>query len=443
MQREILAVLLEWKRSLHRKPILLRGARQVGKTYVVEELGKTFASFVAINLERDIKIRECFNSLVPHEIIDNLSILTQKIITPGATLLFIDEIQAHPRAIESLRYFREQIPTLHVIAAGSLLEFVLHQEKISMPVGRIEYLYMHPCSFTEYLMARSSDALLQKLQTCSQKNMLSPVIHQELLNQFKTYMITGGMPEALAAYLATEKIYDAQRAQQSILQTYRDDFGKYASQAKLRYLQKVFDKTPGIIGEQIKYNKIDAEFKSRDLKQAIDMLEYAGVIKRIIATSASGLPLISTTNEKKFKLQFLDIGLVQCASELGSALMHIDLSKLNDGSLAEQIVGQSLLAYSDPFIKPHLFFWARDAKSSSAEIDFVINIGADIIPLEVKSGAHGRLKSLQIFLKEKNLPLGVKISAAPLSYEKNILNIPFYLIKELPRLVQEARNTII
>jgi len=438
MKREILKVLLAWKEADDHKPLLLRGARQVGKTYVVNELGKSFKSFVSINLELDFKMRTCFDNLAPKEIIDNLSILTQQTITPGETLLFIDEIQAYPKAIEALRYFRELMPTLHVIAAGSLLEFVLHQDSISMPVGRIEYLYMQPCSFTEFLLATGHEKIIEKLNTCSLNNSLSPIIHRELLQLFKTYMAVGGMPEALATYQKTKQIFDAQRVQRSILQTYRDDFGKYASQANLRYLQTVFDKTPGMVGSVIKYKKIDADFRSRDLKQAIEMLEYAGVIKRIIATSASGLPLITTTNEKKFKLQFLDIGLTQCACDIGPDILQTDLSKLNDGGLAEQVVGQSILAYIDPFLTPHLFFWARDARNSSAEIDFVISTSGKIIPIEVKSGAHGRLKSLHLFLQEKNLDLGIKISTAPLSYEKNILNIPFYLMSELTRLAKTA-----
>lgn len=436
MKREIFKVLIDWKLSPSHKPILLRGARQVGKTFIVEALGETFTSFVSINLEQEYKMRQCFDSFFPEEIIDTISILKQQKIIPGKTLLFIDEIQAYPRAIEALRYFREKMPELHVIAAGSLLEFVLNQEKLSMPVGRIEYLYMQPCSFNEFLMAVSTEGIIHKIENSSLENPLPQIIHQELLELFKTYMVVGGMPEAIATYQKTKKIYDVQRVQRSILQTYRDDFGKYASLSKTPYLQTVFDKTPGIIGTQVKYKKIDSEFRSRELKQAIQMLEYAGVVKKVQATSASGLPLISTVNEKKFKLQFLDVGLVQCATEVGPDLDWLQISKLNDGALAEQVVGQLLLAYADPYITPHLFFWARDAKSASAEVDFIIAIDGNILPIEVKFGAHGHLKSLHVFLNEKKSKLGIKVSSSPLSYEKGILNIPFYMLGELPRVIR-------
>ena len=220
-------------------------------------------------------------------------------------------------------------------------------------------------------------------------------------------MVIGGMPEAIATYQQAQQIYDVQRVQQAILQTYKDDFGKYASQVNMRYLQRVFDKVPGLVGSQIKYNKIDADFRFRELKQAIQMLEYAGIIKKVVATSATGLPLITTANEKKFKLQFLDIGLVQRACEVGMTLLLLDLKVLNEGGMLEQVIGQSILAYGDPYQAPHLFFWARDAKSSSAEVDFVLNIAGKIIPVVVKAGGHGHLKSLYLFLKERSLPFGV------------------------------------
>jgi uncharacterized protein len=437
MKRAILDTLLAWKAAKDHKPLLLRGARQVGKTFIVEELGKSFPSFVSINLESELKYRACFGDLSPKQIVDHISLMKRKPIIPGETLLFIDEIQAHPKAIESLRYFREQMPELHVIAAGSLLEFVLNQESMSMPVGRIEYIYMYPCTFDEFLLSVLPLDVHQRLAECSLQQPLSEVVHNELLDVFKTYMAVGGMPEAVSVYESTHQIYDVQRVQRSILQTYRDDFGKYSSKADLQYLHTVFDKTPGMVGSQIRYHKINPDFRSRELKQAIQLLEYAGIVKRIISTSASGLPLVTTANEKKFKLQFLDIGLVQCASELGEAVLRQDIQQLNNGGLAEQVVGQLLLSYQDPFISPNLFYWARDAKSSSAEVDFVINVSGQITPVEVKFGASGHLKSLHALLKERNLPFGVKISAAPLSYEKQVLNIPFYLIGQLPRLCKD------
>ncbi len=438
MNRDILSTLHAWKASDDHKPLLLRGARQVGKTHAVEVFGESFASFVSINLEAEPKYQVCFDTLMPEEIVDSISLLKQMPIIPGETLLFIDEIQAYPKAIEALRYFREKMPALHVIAAGSLLEFALHKENLSMPVGRIEYLYMHPCHFNEFLDALSPLNMRERLQQCSLDNPFSDVVHDEYLRLFKEYMAVGGMPEAVAMYQHNQQLYDAQRVQRSILQTYRDDFGKYSSRASLSHIQTVFDKTPGMVGSQVRYHKLDPDSRSRELKHAIQCLEYAGVIKRIVSTSASGLPLVTTANEKKFKLQFLDVGLVQCVSGLGEELLRSDIHRLNGGSLAEQVVGQLLLSYQDPYLLPQLFYWARDRTGSKAEVDFVMNISGIIVPIEVKAGSVGRLKSLCVLMEERGLPLGVKVSSAPLSLTRRVLNIPFYLLGELPRLVKDC-----
>lgn len=438
MKRDILNTLHAWKASDDHKPLLLRGARQVGKTHAVETFGESFSSFVSINLEYETKYQPCFDKMQPEEIVDSISLLKQMPIIPGETLLFIDEIQACPKAIEALRYFREQMPALHVIAAGSLLEFALHKENLSMPVGRIEYLYMHPCHFNEFLDALSPLNMAERLQLCSLDNPFNEIEHNEYLRLFKQYMAIGGMPEAVANYQRNQRLYDIQRVQRSILQTYRDDFGKYSSKASLTHIQTVFDKTPGMVGSQVRYHKFDPDSRSRELKHAIQCLEYAGVIKRIVATSASGLPLATTTNEKKFKLQFLDVGLVQCVSELGEELLHGDIDQLKGGSLAEQVVGQLLLSYQDPYLSPQLYYWARESSGSTAEVDFIMNISGIIVPIEVKAGAVGRLKSLRVLMEERDLPLGVKISSAPLSLTGQVLNVPFYLVRELPRLVNSV-----
>lgn len=240
----------------------------------------------------------------------------------------------------------------------------------------------------------------------------------------------------MASYLQNQDLYRVQRIQNSILQTYRDDFAKYANRVQHKYLQVVYDQAAMMLGQRISFSKMDADFRSRDLKEAITMLEYAGVVKRIYATSASGLPLSATLNEKKFKLHFLDVGLAQRKTGLDAALlMSHDIMQLNQGALAEQVVAEELLAYQDPFIAGELFFWARDAKSASAEVDFVVNMGGHIIPIEVKSGSLGHLKSLHRFLEERALPLGVRICNAPLSRQGKIITVPFYLLNQLPRLV--------
>lgn len=432
MNRTLLASLKTWAHARIRKPLLLRGARQVGKTFVIRQLGESFDSFVELNFELEPELSKCFRSLKPQDIINAIAFIRSVSIVPGKTLLFLDEIQMCPEAIQALRYFKEEMPELHVIAAGSLLEFTLTQESISMPVGRIEYVYLYPCSFYEFLINAKQDVALEHLENITLATVLSDAAHDHLLKLFKEYSVVGGMPEALHTYQETRDLYQVQRIQNSILQTYRDDFGKYANAAHHKYLQAVYNQVPGMVGTQIGYQKIEPEFRSRDLKNAITLLEQAGVVKRIYATAAVGLPLSATLQEKKFKLHFLDIGLVQRKMGLSTNLLiEEDIFKVNAGALAEQSVAQELLAYQDPFSPAELYFWARDKHNAKAEVDFITNIGGHIIPIEVKSGAMGRLKSLNIFLQEHAVPVGVKISSAPLSKTGKILNVPFYLVYKL------------
>ena len=436
MKRKILHCLQLWAKEASRKPLILRGARQVGKSFVVDQLGTQFARYVKINFELEPHFIQCFESLEPQEIINRISLLQKQPIVAGQTLLFLDEIQVCPQAIQALRYFKEKMADLHVIAAGSLLEFALRESTISMPVGRVEYLYMQPCSFAEFLDNAGYAHVNQALENTDLAHPLPQVIHEQLLKLFKEYMVVGGMPEAMASYLQNRDLYRVQRIQNSILQTYRDDFAKYANRVQHKYLQVVYDQAATMLGQQISFSKMNADFRSRDLKEAMTMLEYAGVVKRIYATAASGLPLSATVNEKKFKLHFLDVGLAQRKSGLDAALLFSqDIMQLNQGALAEQVVAEELLAYQDPFVAGELFFWARDAKNASAEVDFIVNLGGKIIPIEVKSGSLGHLKSLHRLLAERDLPLGVRICNAPLSCQDKIVTVPFYLINQVQRLI--------
>ncbi len=342
-----------------------------------------------------------------------------------------------------MRYFKEKCPTLHVIGAGSLLEFALREKNISMPVGRVQYCYLRPLSFTEYLNATSNQKLAEFLNTTTLQSGIPTAIHETALKLVREYMIIGGMPMVVAGYIEGQPLRECQEYQTIILRTYSDDFAKYASTSRHKYLQQVYNQTPGLVGEQIKYVKISPDMESRYLKDAISDLNKAGVISSIYSTSAVGLPLLTHINEKKFKLLFLDIGILKRATRLDMELLFSeDLMLLNRGALAEQFVGQELLAYQDPHDQPHLYYWSREEKGSTAEVDYVINIDSKIIPIEVKSGKTGSLKSLHLFLKEKELPLGVRISAKELSKHQNILSIPLYMIYQLPRLIDEGINEI-
>lgn len=437
MKRQIINDLKDWADSAHRLPLLLRGARQVGKTFVIEEFGNShFQKFININFELEPEYCDCFASLKPVDIINAIQAICRQKITPGDTLLFLDEIQNCPRAIMALRYFKEQAPNLHVIGAGSLLEFALNDEDFSMPVGRVQFIYLKPLSFQEFLQAQQFDDLLENVKNCTLESTLPAAMHQKLTLLTHEYLVTGGMPAAIQSYLETSDFLQTQRIQTVIMSTYRNDFGKYAKLTQHKFLQKVFSRAPTLIGKQIKYSEIDAEMRARDLKPAIEHLTKAGVIQPVYATTAAGLPLSASSNEKKFKLLFLDVGLANRNAGVGiNELLNKEILLINQGAIAEQFAGQELLAYHDCYEEAKLYYWFRDVQGSMAEVDYVININSQIIPIEVKSGEKGHLKSLQRLMKEKNLPLGVRISQQPLHYHDNVLSIPFYLIGELQRLI--------
>lgn len=437
MERELFSYLRRWQKKTLHMPILLRGARQVGKTFLVEKFGKTcFENMVAINFELEPEYLSCFETLKPSEILTKVQVVGQEKITPGSTLFFLDEIQACPNAIMALRYFKEKMPELHVIGAGSLLEFALSEKGMKMPVGRVQYLYLKPLSFREYLKVSGNDQLIEFLSSVTIESAVPEAIHQQALKLVREYMVVGGMPSAVKSYLNDPSSLDCQEMQTALLRTYSDDFGKYAPTSQHKYLKKVYDRTPGLVGNQIKFVNISPDMDSRYLKKSIAGLAKAGVIFPVNATSASGLPLLTHVNEKYFKLLFLDVGLLKRATKLDvDLLLNEDLLLLNRGAIAEQFVGQELLAYQEPNDEPQLYYWTRSAKNSTAEVDYVININSKIVPIEVKAGKTGSLRSLQLLIKEKKLPLGVRISARELNLHGNILSIPFYLIDQLPRLI--------
>lgn len=438
MKRDIEEKLLEWKDSPLRSPLLLRGARQVGKSWVVEKFGHDhFEHLVILNFEQRPELSACFDTLLPEKIVSAIELVTGTIVQPGKTLLFLDEIQECPKAIIALRYFKEQMPELHIIGAGSLLEFVINEEDFSMPVGRIQFLFLRPLTFFEFLSAMGKQRLRDYLKTVTLQEPPQKSVHDELMKLVREYLALGGMPGVLFSYLQTRNLLQTQDVQTDILATYRRDFGKYAKKTNHKYLSMLFEKAPGLVGTWFKYSKIDPGANIREIKTALTQLCQAGLLYRVHHTSASGLPLISTQNEKKFKVLFLDTGLVKRASSLDTALLfQQDIMLINQGVLMEQFVGQELLAISDHKEEGSLFFWVREHKGSSAEVDFLIVVGSKIVPIEVKSGTTGRLKSLKLFMEEKGSSIGIRISSSPLELDKHVLSIPFYLIGELSRLVQ-------
>ncbi|MDI6757983.1 MAG: ATP-binding protein [Endomicrobiia bacterium] len=436
MRRDIEKELVSWKSQKERYPLVIRGARQVGKSYLVEAFGKEhFSNCVTVDFEFQPQLKECFRNLDPVEIVNKLQLMLGTRIDKNGTLLFLDEAQECPQALMSLRYFKEKMPELAVIAAGSLLEFALKKPDFKMPVGRVHFLFLGPLSFGEYLDASGNQELRRFLSEVKAPEATDNAIHEKLLELLRTYLIVGGMPAVLKDYLAAKDMMNTQRMQTAILQAYRSDFGKYAGISRYQYLEKVFDAAHRMVGQRIKYSGIDPDSRSRDLKEALNLLALAGIVKPVYSTSASGLPLGAQMNERKFKLNFLDIGLMQNACGIeGRLSVERDLMQINAGAVAEQFVGQELTAYSDCRRGSGLYFWARDRKNSAAEVDYVIAVGADILPVEVKSGREGNLRSMRMFMGEKKSKIGIRVSQGNLTFHDKILSLPLYMIEQLPRL---------
>jgi hypothetical protein len=344
-------------------------------------------------------------------------------VLPGQTLLFLDEIQACPRAIQSLRYFREQLPDLHVTAAGSLLEFSLGDA--SFPVGRVQFLEMFPMTFAEFLWAIDKKAaadLVVRLPTPA-----SQPVHQALLADLKRYFSVGGMPEAVRVYATTGSLLESGEVHKEILESYRADFPKYAPLADKACLRTVMASTARNVGRQIKYSRLAEGYSSASVHRAFDLLCQARIARKVRSASPAGLPLEAHASEKVFKSLFLDVGLMQSLCGLSAAL---DASPCNlvdtfRGAVAEQFVGQELVAAHGG----ELYFWSRPQRSSTAEVDYLVVCGSSIVPVEVKSGSGGRLRSLQVLRSEyPNCVRSLVFSSRPMEFdaEGGIEYLPLY-----------------
>ncbi|MDE0024678.1 MAG: ATP-binding protein [Spirochaetaceae bacterium] len=437
MQRLVDAVLDTWAGDDRRRPMLIRGARQVGKTYAVAALGeRRFADVASINLEQEPRYRRCFDTLQPQVILDEIGILRGRPVEPGRTLLFIDEIQACPAAVMALRYFYEQMPDLHVVGAGSLLEFALEAEQLRMPVGRIQPLFMHPLSFAEFLAAVDEEPALHASRAHSV--VLSEAVHEHLGALLRTYLLLGGMPAVVAEYLETGSVARAIHVQTAITETFRDDFGKYARVTSHRHLDRVFLHAARLVGRKFMYAKVDPDSRSRDLRSAVELLERAGVVRRVCSTSGAGLPLGAEADDRHFKLVMVDVGLMQNLCGATEQLLDGDPMRINHGAVAEQFVGQELLSHRGPYERPELFYWHRQRKSSSAEVDYLTAAGGQVIPVEVKAGKVGRLRSLAVFVERYRPPVAVRVYAGGFRRDGGILSVPLYSLERMSSLLAEA-----
>jgi predicted AAA+ superfamily ATPase len=426
MKRDRLKDLIDWRHDRYRKPLILRGCRQVGKSWLVDEFGKEFDRFIKINFEKNKLVHHYFSAdLNVNTILEKLSIHSNTKIEPGKTLIFFDEIQCCEGAIQSLRYFKEECPELHIIAAGSLLDFALN--KLGIPVGRVQFMQLYPLSFSEYLTAIGYQGIRDFLL----KGENDPVIHHQALEHLKNYMWLGGMPAVIDAWIKDKDPNICQRIQDEIIESYQIDFHKYAKTHESPYVAKVFEAIPAMLGTKFVYSRVDKDSRSDVIKNALLLLDVAGIAKRCFHTSAQHPPLGAEASDKKFKVYYFDIGIAQRLLGLDVRqwlLKPLQLS--NQGEMAEQLVAQEMLAYSDFHKASHLYYWHREAKSSNAEVDFVVMKGGDIVPVEVKSSIKGSMKSLNMFLEcHANSSYGLKISEGQFSKHDNLVEIPLYALE--------------
>jgi predicted AAA+ superfamily ATPase len=421
-----------WAKQASRKPLLLRGARQVGKSSSVRNLANEFQYFLEINFEKDVEARKIFagGNLSPQVLCEKLSAAKGIPIIPGKTLLFLDEIQGSLPAISSLRFFYEDYSELHVVAAGSLLEFAL-EDLPSFGVGRVRSMFMYPFSFAEFLNACGYELLLNVIEKASIENPLDEVLHEKALEFLRIFLIIGGMPEVVANYVDGKDILTCQHVLDDLIISLRSDFSKYKKRVPTLLISAVFDMVTGQVGKKFVYSKSGQEYSHFQLKQALELLKMAGLAIPVIHTSANGLPLGAGINPQKQKILPLDTGILQRLQDLklGEILISNDFDLLNRGNIAELHVGLELLKATSPYEMAQLYYWQREEKNAHAEVDYILQKGQNILPLEVKSGKQGKMQSLHLFLKEKGSPYGYRASLENYAEYSKIKVIPLYAIR--------------
>jgi len=449
LKRKALKFLMEWLASWDRKPLIIRGARQVGKTWLVRQLATEAGKYlVEINFEKNPSSASLFSSNEPQQILLNLSALFNGMPEPEKCLLFLDEVQAAPQLLSKLRWFAEDMPQLSVIAAGSLLEFVLSDHSFSMPVGRIGYMHLEPLSFEEFLLARDKQSLHDYLMRYDLNIDLPIAIHQQLISLFKEYLLVGGLPAAVNNWIMNNSLQKVNQIQHDLLATYRDDFAKYRGRIPVERLDEAMMAIPKMLGQKIVYSRVNLALNAVQIKQVLNLLAKARICHPVWSTSANGTPLAAEIKDKYFKEIFLDVGL--CSAALGFSMMQIqninEINLINSGGIAEQVVGQLLRTINPPYIEPSLYYWQREEKGSGAEIDYIIAHNNKIVPIEVKAGRTGTLRSMQQFIHAKNLAFGLRINSdfpnkTPVKTKNHagklieyvLLSLPFYLVGQIHR----------
>ena len=411
-RRSIDQKLLEWKEAARRKPLLIRGARQVGKSSAVRHFGKHFKYFVEINLERQPSVQMLFTKDIDvKRTCEGISALTGIPIVPGDTLLFIDEIQVSQEAIMSLRYFKEDYPDLHVIAAGSLLEFTL-EEIPSFGVGRIRSLYMYPFSFDEFLLAQGMDLMTDYKRKATASFPIPDALHNKLVEQLKTFYLVGGMPAAVTEWIETNSYLECTHVHNDILDTYQDDFSKYKSRVSPALLRKVLRSVALQAGSKFVFRQVDNDLHSSVIKEALHLLTLAGIITPVTHSDGNGLPLGAEENNNYTKYLFLDLGLMQTMLDTPAAdiLLASDVDFVNKGAASEMFAGLELMKDHDCFQKSELYYWQNLSRGTNAEIDYLEAQAGKVLPIEVKASTRGSMQSLWLFMRKKGLHHAIRTS---------------------------------
>lgn len=422
-----------WAEKTDRKPLLLRGARQVGKTTAVRHLGNQFQYYVEVDFNERTDIYYLFEgNLSPQEICQQLSILLQTPIVEGKTLLFFDEIQACPKAINRLRYFYEKYPGLHLIAAGSLLEFAL-EELPSYGVGRIRSIFMYPFSFEEFLWATGNEMLAEAINNASPEKPLPLSLHELALQKLRQFLVLGGMPAVVSQFCIDGNLLECQAILNELIISFRDDFAKYRKRVPSKRIDAAFlSVAEQGLGKFI-YNKVDTEAKTEQIKDAVETLILAGLVYPVTHTSANGIPLGAEVNEKYRRMLLCDTGLIQRLLNLNVAdiFSSDDIQVINKGAIAETFVGNEIIKAASYYAPTPLYCWHREKAGSNAEVDYVVQIGIDIMPIEVKSGNKGSMQSMRLFMQQKGIEKGIRTSLENFCAYDDILLYPLYAIKNL------------
>jgi len=426
MKRKIFTSLLEWKDNRKRKPLMLNGARQVGKTYILEQFGKeNFENIVLLNMEIEGAIRNFLeNEILPLKIVQFIEASTGQRIIAGKTLLFFDEIQACERALTSLKYFCEQMPELHVVAAGSLLGVAVNREKYSFPVGKVDELNMYPLDFEEFLWAMNREALAEEIKIHFEENTKMPnALHETALEFYRQYFIIGGMPAAVSKFLETHSYIDVQIVQNNILNEYIADMAKYSDATTTIKIRACYNSIPAQLAKEntkFQYKTVQRGGTATIFGEAIEWLNLAGITLKCQRLEHGYIPVNAYEDLINFKLYMGDIGILTLRSEmpLQTILSTIDEDNTYLGAMTENYVAQCFMAKGYK-----LHYWTSEGK---AEVDFVLQQGTVVIPIEVKKGKRNKAKSMGVFAQEYKSPYAIRISAKNFGFENNIKSVPLY-----------------